>query len=71
MLWAYIGVWSIEKSMSTLIVSIVCTMLFTILGAIFVFKYEFIAIIYGTTMIGSYAFMRGWSLIIQGSIGEQ
>ena len=71
MLWAYIGVWSIEKSMSTLIVSIVCTLLFAILGAIFVFKYEFIAIIYGTTVIGSYAFMRGWSLIIQGSIGEQ
>ena len=68
MLWAFISYWMTEKY---IIVSLVSTIVFAVLGAVFGIKYGSKAILYGTSLIGSYTFMRGWSLIFKGYVGEQ
>ncbi len=50
--------------------SLISTVIFAILGAIIGSKFAKKTIAYGTSLIGSYTFMRGWSLIFEGFVGE-
>jgi len=68
MVWAFISYWAEWKSY---LPSLISTCLFAVIGAFVGMKYSKFAIANGTSLIGSYTFMRGWSLIFEGYVGEQ
>merc|ERR1712013_649957 len=73
MLWAFISYWTASETLRSYLPSLISTGIFAVLGAIFgaMPVHSKKAIAYGTSMIGSYTFMRGWSLIFKGYVGEQ
>ena len=67
-LWGFITYWMTEKY---ILVSIIVTICFAVLGGVFGYIYDKKTIMYGTSLIGSYTFMRGWTLIFGEFVGEQ
>merc|ERR1712110_44283 len=53
------------------IASLISTVIFAVIGAFIGNKFAKKTIAYGTSLIGSYTFMRGWALIFEGFVGEQ
>ena len=67
--WAIFDFWILWSK--SILASLVFTALFAVLGGFFGAKCETKTICFGTSLIGSYTFMRGWSLIFSGYIGER
>ena len=69
MFWALVDFWLAWEQ--SILGSLATTALFAVLGGVFGAKCETKAICFGTSLVGSYTFMRGWSLIFTGYIGER
>lgn len=68
-IWGFVDFWiHWDKS---ILASLISTALFAVLGGLFGAKYESKTVCFGTSLIGSYTFMRGWSLIFTGYVGER
>jgi len=67
-LWAFGNYWT---TLTSPIPSLITTGVFGLIGAIFGYKYGKKTIMYGTSILGSYTFMRGVSLLVGGYPGEQ
>lgn len=68
MLWNLVNAWMTWKHW---IPALACAGVGAALGVVVSCKYSNKTIMYGTSLIGSYTFMRGWSLIFKGYAGEQ
>lgn len=68
MLWSLINSWMTWKNE---IVALAFAGVFAIVGIVFSCKHPERTIMYGTSLMGSYTFMRGWSLIFKGYTGER
>lgn len=67
MVWSFINNWMTAKPW---LVTIIITIIFAVAGGYLSTKSPNKTIMYGTSLLGSYAFMRGWSLIFKGFAGE-
>lgn len=68
MIWSIINSWMTWKHV---IPAIAFAGVGAALGVVFSCKWKDKTIMYGTSLMGSYTFMRGWSLIFKGYAGEQ
>ena len=72
-MWAFVSFWIMEfwEPFKSYIPSLITTLFFAAIFVYLAIKEPKKTIMYGTSLIGSYTFMRGWSLILGGYAGER
>ena len=57
-----VAIWAVQSALALLL----CAIGFAIIGGVLAQKFGAYIVIFGTSLIGSYAFMRGWSVLFGG-----